>query len=686
MSEPEQHRDDREAETSELPGQRERDGRAIPRQIGHYHPRRVIGSGGMGVVYEAVQEQPRRTVALKIMRQGIASRSALRRFEYESQILARLRHPGIAEVYEAGMHDDGTGGVPFFAMEYIAGAKDLIAYAKEKDLGTRAKLELFLKVCDAVHHGHQKGIIHRDLKPANMLVDSSGQPKIIDFGVARATDSDLAVTTLQTSVGQLVGTVQYMSPEQIEADPHDIDTRSDVYALGMVLYELLAGRLPYQVTGTAFLEASRLIREQAPGRLGSLDRTLRGDVETIVLHALEKDRLRRYQSAFELAQDIRRYLGDRTILARPPSVVYQLRTFVRRNKILVGGIAGVFLALVLGMFGTTRGLLKARTEAAKAAAVSGFFEQAFSALEAREGAGPSALVRDLLDDAAAGAGELAGEPEVQARLRWSIGNGYKALTLYQEAEDQLRAALATQRLVLGNYHADTAQTLQDLAATLWFREKHQDAEPFFREALEAHRRIFGEENEKVARSLNDLAACLSPQKRYQEAEELYRRSLEMRRRLFGDRNALVAQSRNNLATCLWDQKRYDEAKLLLREAIETMRSLRGSEHVDVGSGLSNLARLEADMGELQTAETLYREALSIKRKALGSDHEAVAITLYHLAALLNRTGRHADAEPLCREALEIRRRRFEPTHTKVVDTTRLLDEIRAGKGAAAPAP
>jgi tRNA A-37 threonylcarbamoyl transferase component Bud32/tetratricopeptide (TPR) repeat protein len=325
----------------------------LPDRIGKYHIKRVIAAGGMGVVYEAMQDTPRRSVALKIMKQGIASRSALRRFEYESQILARLRHPGIAQVYEAGMHDDGTGGVPFFAMEYIAGARDIVDFARSKELSVRERLELFDKVCDAIHHGHQKGIIHRDLKPANILVDSTGQPRIIDFGVARATDSDLAVPTLQTDVGQLVGTVQYMSPEQIAADPHDIDTRSDVYALGVVLYKTLTDQLPYDVSGTVIYEATRMVREQAPRRLSSINRVLRGDVETIVMHALEKDRDRRYQSAIELAADIRRYLSNRPILARPPSLAYNFRTYLKRNKVVVTGLVGIFAALVLGIITTT---------------------------------------------------------------------------------------------------------------------------------------------------------------------------------------------------------------------------------------------------------------------------------------------------------------------------------------------
>ena len=283
----------------------------IPRQIGRYSIKRVIASGGMGTIYEAVQDRPRRTVAVKVMRAGLASRTALRRFEYESQLLARLRHPDIAQVFEAGTYNDGTSTVPYFAMEYIPNAKPITEYAKQKHLGIRERLELFARVGDAVHHGHQKGIIHRDIKPSNILIGSDGRPRVIDFGVARSTDSDNVITALQTQVGQLIGTVQYMSPEQCEADPHDLDTRSDIYALGVVMYELLGDKLPYDLTDTAVHEATRVIREQTPPRLSTLDSQLGGDVETIVLKALEKERDRRYRSAAELADDIRRYLsGD----------------------------------------------------------------------------------------------------------------------------------------------------------------------------------------------------------------------------------------------------------------------------------------------------------------------------------------------------------------------------------------
>ncbi len=321
-----------------------------PQRVGTYHLKRIIASGGMGTVYEAVQENPRRSVALKVMRAGITSKSALRRFEYESQILARLRHAHIAQVYEAGMHRDGGQTVPFFAMEYIPSALPIHKYVKAKKLGTRERLQLFLQVTAAVHHGHQKGVIHRDLKPGNILVDPDGQVKIIDFGVARATDSDMALTTMQTDVGQLLGTLQYMSPEQCAADPHDLDVRSDVYALGVVLYELLCDRLPYDLTATAVFEATRIIRESPPKRPSGISRTLRGDIETITLKALEKDRARRYQSAEELGADIARYLGGEPISARPPSVWYGLWKWTRKRRVAVGVAAVLVPAMATAAY------------------------------------------------------------------------------------------------------------------------------------------------------------------------------------------------------------------------------------------------------------------------------------------------------------------------------------------------
>jgi WD40 repeat protein len=302
----------------------------------------------MGVVYEAEQDDPRRAVALKVIRPGLVSPALLKRFAHEARLLGRLHHPGIAQIYEAGVAEDGQ---PFFALEFIRGLA-LDEYARRHGLDAAARLDLLARVCEAVQHAHEQGVIHRDLKPANILVDDTGQPKVLDFGVARATDADLLTSTDHTRTGQLVGTLSYMSPEQVTADPAGLDARSDVYTLGVILFELLAGRLPYPLEHLPLPEVARVIREQEPSRLGSIDARFRGDVETIVAKALEKDKQRRYQSAAELAADIRRHLRNEPIRARPPSALYQLGKFARRHKALVGGVAGVMAALVVGLVGT----------------------------------------------------------------------------------------------------------------------------------------------------------------------------------------------------------------------------------------------------------------------------------------------------------------------------------------------
>lgn len=325
-----------------------------PKRIAHYQVKRIIASGGMGTVYEATQNHPRRTVAIKVMRQGITSPRALRRFEYESQILARLHHPGIANVYEAGWHEEGGERLPYFALEYIPNARNILKYADQKHLSLRERLKLFIGVCQAVQHGHQRGVIHRDLKPGNILIDADGHVKIIDFGVARSTFVDLKLTAFQTSAGEIVGTLKYMSPEQCQADPHDLDIRSDIYSLGVLLFELLSGRPPYDLYCTPIVSAPRVICEEPPTPLSSINRALRGDIETIVGKALEKDRQRRYQSALALADDIQRYLDHEPILARPPSALYRLRKLIRRRRVPLA-VAGILITTgIIGGVAQTR--------------------------------------------------------------------------------------------------------------------------------------------------------------------------------------------------------------------------------------------------------------------------------------------------------------------------------------------
>ena len=316
-----------------------------PPTIGAYRIIRLLGEGGMGTVYLAEQQQPRRNVALKIIRPGIEGAESRRRFQREADLVGRLQHPGVAQVYEAGTAATPAGEQPFFAMEFIDG-KPLLAYAAAHRLNTWQRLAVMAGVCDAVDHAHRRGIIHRDLKPANILVDQRGQPKILDFGIAHAIDLDQHAAR-RTMVGQLIGTLAYMSPEQAAADPRAIDTRSDVYALGVILYELLAGHLPYPVNEQPWQRGVQTILEQEPVALGSIDRAYRGDIETIVAKALEKDRERRYGSAADLAADLRRYFGDQPIVARRAGAIYHLRKFTRRHRLLVNSAAVVLVVLAM---------------------------------------------------------------------------------------------------------------------------------------------------------------------------------------------------------------------------------------------------------------------------------------------------------------------------------------------------
>jgi hypothetical protein len=325
-----------------------------PREIAGYRIVARIATGGMGIVYEALQDSPRRRIALKVLKTALGSTDARQRFEYEAGILGRLRHPCIAQVYQAGAFRSASGErLPFFAMELVPDARPITVFARERGLGERERLELFVQALDGVHHGHQRGIVHRDLKPANILVDGNGQPKVIDFGVAREIAPEETTTTVHTRTGQVLGTPQYMSPEQCTGQPQVADVRTDVYSAGVVLFELLTGVLPYDFRGRSVLEFARVIREAPPMRASATGAVRPGDLDTILGKALEKDPERRYASVAALAEDVRRYLRCEPIAARPPSAAYQLRMFARRNKAIVVGILGVVVvSLIAALVGT----------------------------------------------------------------------------------------------------------------------------------------------------------------------------------------------------------------------------------------------------------------------------------------------------------------------------------------------
>ncbi|MBC8104956.1 MAG: serine/threonine protein kinase, partial [Anaerolineae bacterium] len=525
--------------------------------IGPYRIIRAIGQGGMGTVYEAQQENPRRVVALKMMRPGLVSRSLLSRFRHEAQILGRLRHPGIAQIYEAGTHQHNGQPQPYFVMELVRG-KTLVKFAEQKKLGRRDRMELMARICDAVHHAHQHGVIHRDLKPDNILIDESQsdslQPKILDFGVARIIDPESQTQTLHTSAGQIVGTVAYMSPEQANADPGSIDTRSDVYALGVICYQLVSGQLPYRLNTASVAESVRAIVQDEPTPLSTVDRSLRGDVTTIVGKALEKDRARRYQSAAEMAADIRRHLRDEPVTAVPPSTIYQVRKFARRNKGLVAGIALAFVLLICGVIGTSIGLVRAkraltaadlsateaRREADKAKAINQFLDKMLasanphSATVTNANAGRDVKVVQLLDDASKqlDAGELTKQPAVEAAVRRTLASTYGALAQFPAAEQHVRKALLIHRELYGNLHAEVADDLDGLAILLHGQGRFPEAKQFYLEALETRRNLYPTMTAELAESINNYGAILKDTGNLAEAEQLFLQALDARRKLF----------------------------------------------------------------------------------------------------------------------------------------------------------
>jgi formylglycine-generating enzyme required for sulfatase activity/predicted Ser/Thr protein kinase len=440
---------------------------ARPDRIGNFQITGTLGAGGMGVVYRAEQEHPRRSVALKVLRPHLLSRRSARRFEHEAEVLARLQHPGIAHVYEAGRYDAGFGGQPFFVMELVDGLA-LMDFVERHEPTVCERLRLFLKICRAVEHAHINGVIHRDLKPANILVTAAAEPKILDFGVARLTDSDIRTTTLNTETGEIIGTVAYMSPEQVAGDTTAMDRRSDVYALGVILYELLAGTLPLDLGGQTIPEAVRIIREEDPAPLSSIDRRLRGDLDTIAAKALEKSPQRRYPSAAALADDLERHLHHEPIMARPPGVIDGLRKFARRHPAAAVGITGAFTVVCataivfLSMYGATRsaltekraaldGLQEANRGAAKTArdlwvSTSGDAPQVWLDREAQETA------RHAMASATAGGEALelgrfgeAAERFVDALAQWRVAE-LRRESLIEQTLERLRSAIAADRV------------------------------------------------------------------------------------------------------------------------------------------------------------------------------------------------------------------------------------------------
>jgi tetratricopeptide (TPR) repeat protein len=613
-----------------------------------YTIKQPLGEGGMGAVYLAEQERPRRTVALKMIRPDRVNAATLKRFDYEAQLLASLRHPGIAAVYEVGRFDLGGMSVPYFAMEYIPGARTLTAYASTAGLNTGARLELFLKVCDAVQHGHQRGVIHRDLKPANILVDNTGAPRIIDFGVARGSDADRAQMTMQTDAGQIVGTLQYMAPEQCSTDGA-ADMRSDVYALGAVLFELLTGRVPYDVRTLGLADAIKVITEIPPPPLSTMSAGLRGDLTVIVAKALEKSKSDRYQSVSEFAGDVRRYLNDQPILARPVGPIGLLRKWVKRNRELAVALGAAALLLL-----ATSSVLIGRIIAAERRATQNL-ELAEQNLEAsresvelvremlnfRAPDGESRVregmvdVEVLLDDAAASITQnppaLAG---TEAAFRELLGVGYISLRSIDKAKAQLARVLDVRRATSPNPSAELAEALHSLARAHYWAGEFEKAHELYAEALAMRRALKPGDDPETAMSLTHLAATEQRLGRLEDAERLFTEALQMRQRLYGNEHADIAASLNNLGNLLLAAGDIDGAEFRLRQSLEMISRLVNPTSLEISNAANNLARVVLRQGRAEEAADLFRNAVTIREARLKPGDERVQSSRLGLADAL----------------------------------------------------
>jgi non-specific serine/threonine protein kinase/serine/threonine-protein kinase len=686
-------------------------------RIGPYRIVREVGQGGMGVVYEAEQEEPvRRRVALKLVKWGMDTREVLGRFDSERQALALMNHPNIASVYDAGATENGR---PYFAMEYVQGLA-ISEYCDHHRMSLPERLELFIQVCDGVQHAHQKGVIHRDVKPTNVLVsveDDRAIPKIIDFGVAKAIFQPLTDKTVYTELGQWIGTLEYMSPEQAESTNLDVDTRTDVYSLGVLLYELLVGALPFEskeLRRAGFEEFRRKVLQDEPPKpstrlraLGessvapaqnrgltaaALARELQGDLDRITMKALEKDRTHRYETPSALAHDLQRYLKHEPVRARPPSAGYRLGKFVRRHRAGVAALLTVALALIVGLLLATAGLIRARraeraaaTEAAAAREVADFLEGLFRISAPEQARGKTITARELLDEGAKGiSGELADQPLTQARLMDAIGRVYQSLGLYEQARPLLEKSLSLREKTHGPTHPEVARSLQSLADLQAATGVYAEAADLYERALGTWRRAEGRESE-VAETLSALASAYRRQGKFKEAEPVYLEALEIRQRLLGEEHVEVADTLRELAILYRERKDFARAEPYFERSLAIRERALGPDHPDVARSLNSLAILYIQQEKFDKAESLLKQSLEVKERTQGPEHPNVANSLDNLAILYARKKQFAEAEPLFRRALAIREKAYGPGHPEVAQVLHNLGNLLSDQARCAEA-
>jgi eukaryotic-like serine/threonine-protein kinase len=644
--------------------------RLIGVNIGSLRILRVLGSGGMGTVYEAEQSRPQRRVALKVMRHGFGGPRARARFEYEAEILARLQHPGIAQVYEAGVFADGSAQQPYFAMELIDGARPLDAFARELGDDVAEALALFGKVCEAVHHGHQRGVVHRDLKPANILVDGNGQPKLIDFGIARAEGASWHATLTNES-GSVLGTLAYMSPEQLDAGGAANDTRVDVYALGVILFQLLAGRLPLELGELPLGAATDAIRHREPPRLSQCkDRRALpadlgwADLDWIVQKAMAKDPERRYASAQALLEDLQRLQRGEPVLAGPPSAAYRLRKFVRRNRIAVAAAGAALLALLLGTIATAIGWQHAlaaetlaegrREEAQQLADDLWQVTQLQSEILGSARGDRNAKLADVVERSRARITGLVLSDQVAAELHAALGVSFDSLGLTDAAREQFELA---EKRVAGGVAASSRTALlvkSQHANLLAGIGKVQEAEPMLREVLREDLARFGPDHRDTAMARGNLASVLSARGDHAGADELYRLALPVLAISPGKQHYTTITAMTGHATVLHKLHRDEEALALYTEACALATEHLGAEDPTTLSCDNTFAVFLFETGKLDAARERFEKLGEVRARVSGPAHPATLRVYSNLALCHERQHRYTEAVAIYRRILQAR--------------------------------
>ena len=659
----------------------------------------------------AEQRQPvRRRVAIKLIKVGMDTKEVVARFESERQALALMDHPAIAKVFDAGSTPEGR---PYFVMEYVAGLP-ITDYCDKHKLTIRQRLELFIRVCDGVQHAHQKAILHRDLKPSNILVseaDGKPFPRIIDFGVSKAISQTLTARTVYTRIGTLIGTVGYMSPEQANSDGEDIDTRTDVYSLGAVLYELLSGALPLDLRKAAYDEVLRRLREEdvpkpstrikaagedsavaARNRGGdppAVARQLRGEPDAIALKALEKDRARRYASASELAADIGRYLRHEPVTAHAPSTAYRAAKYIRRHRVGVAVAAALMLLLLAFAIVQTVELRhvaqerdRATRERDRADRITQFMIGMFKISDPSEARGNKVTAREILDKASREIDTgLAQDPALQAQMMHTMATTYADLGLYPRAESLDERALAIRQKVFGPRHPETLRLKSTLAMEeYYFEGRYAEAEQMLRETLKAQREVLGSQHQVTLDSMANLGNVLDQEAKYPEALALQQSVLDVQRRALGPENRDTVEAMLEVAGTLGFMGRYGEAETIQRKGLDVRRRMLGPEHPDTLNTMGDLATTLYNERKYADAEKIHREVLDKERRVLGPEHPNTIWTMDALADDLLELGRHADAERLAREAVGIEQRVHGPESPYYLFAELTLADVLAAEG------